>query len=127
MATHLLGKNDVFINEHDLIEIIVNGDQTIESVQAMGNETTRLARKQIKAGKRALVLDNLLQIGNVPPEALSRVAELARSNEYEKLAMVGQDKALRIGANFILKAVGRGRKVKYFEDYQDAVEWLLKT
>ena len=70
-----LGKNRVFITDNDLVEIIVNGDQTFASVQVMGDEALRLSLKQRKAGKRALILDNLLQMGAVPPEARKLVVD----------------------------------------------------
>jgi UDP-N-acetylmuramyl pentapeptide synthase len=116
--------NRVFINEQGLIEIIVDGDQTVESVQAMADEALRMSLEQRNAGKRALILDNLLHMGNVPPEARRRVVELVKSMDYEKLAMVGKGTILRLGTNLMLQATSKGNRVKYFEDYDKAVLWL---
>ena len=121
-----MGKNRVFINEYDVVEIIVNGDQTVESVHAMGDDTVRLAHAQLRAGKPVLILDNLLKMGTVPPEARRSVAELVRSNEYDKLAMLGKGTTLRLGANLLLRATGRGEQVRYFEDYTAAIYWLTQ-
>lgn len=120
----MLGKNKVFIHTHGLIEIIVNGDQTVESVQAMADMAAELGNQQRDAGKPVLVLDNLLYIGAVPPDARKRVVELAKTLKYDKLAMVGKGTALRLGANLMLQAIGKGKYVKYFDDYNKAVAWL---
>ena len=117
--------NKVFINDDGLIEIIVNGDQTAASVQAMGDEAMALARKLKKDGKPALLLDNLLIMGKVPPEARRLVAELIKSSDYDRLAMLGHGTALRLGANLILQATGKGNRVKDFEDRKKATDWLL--
>ena len=119
-----MGNNRVFINEHDLVEIIVSGDQTVNSVQTMADKAQQLGMRQRQAGKGALVLDNLLGMGNVPPKARQRVVELAKTMDYDKLAMVGKGTVLRLGTNLMLQATGKGQRVRYFEDYDKAVEWL---
>lgn len=118
--------NKVFINDKGIIEIHVVGDQTIDSVQAMGDRAYELAEEQRAAGKRAVILDNLMQMGTVPKEARKLVVELAKSDKYDKLAMLGSDKVLRLGANLMLQATGRGNHVKYFEDPDACVAWLLQ-
>jgi UDP-N-acetylmuramyl pentapeptide synthase len=97
----------------------------VESVQAMGDQTMELAREQQAAGKRALIVDNLMEMGTVPAEARKRVVDLIKSNEYDRLAMLGNDRMLRMGANLILQATGKGNKVKYFEDQESCTAWLL--
>jgi hypothetical protein len=120
-------KNKVFINEDSLVEIQVIGDQTVESVKAMGEQALQLSLKQRAAGKRALILDNLLQMGShVPPEARKTVVELIKSYDYDKLAMLGKGGVLRFGANLMLQATGKGARVKYFDDREKCVAWLLK-
>lgn len=116
--------NRVFINKHGLIEIKVRGDQTIASVQDMGNEAMSLARRARKQKKPALILDNLLEIGDVPVEARHRVAELVKSSDYDKLAMLGSGVLIKLGANLILQATGRGKQVRYFDSRTAAIRWL---
>jgi len=119
-----MGKNHVFINDAGIIEIVVSGDQTVESIDAIGNEAERLVRQRRKEGKPALVLDDVLLIGSVPAEARQRVVELAKSVNYQKFAMVGKGTTIKMAANLLLQAIGKARKVKYFDDYSQAVEWL---
>jgi hypothetical protein len=116
--------NKVFINQDGLIEIVVAGDQTFESVQAMGEKVLEIARQLHADGKPALLLDNLLLVGQVPTEARQLVVTLVKSSDYDKLAMVGKGTAMRLGANLMLQATGRGKKVKYFDDRAKAEYWL---
>ncbi|HSX15296.1 MAG TPA: hypothetical protein VLF40_00745 [Candidatus Saccharimonadales bacterium] len=118
--------NRVFVNDDGIIEIQVRGNQTVASVQAMGDKTVKLAEELRAEGKRVMVLDNLLEMGIVPADARGRVVELVRSNEYDKLAMLGSDTLLRFGANLILQATGKGSRVKYFEDRERCITWLKK-
>ena len=117
-------ENRVFINKHGMIEIKVRGDQTVSSVQAMGDEAIQLGRALRNEHKPALILDNLLEIGEVPPEARKRVADLVRSSDYDKLAMLGAGTLIKLGANLILQATGRGKQVRYFDSRTAAIRWL---
>jgi len=119
-----MNDNQVFINKHGIVEIKVRGDQTVASVQAMGDEAVRLAAEQRKKKHPALILDNLLEMGSVPVEARRRVAELVKSSKYDKLAMLGSGTLLKIGANLILQATGRGKYVQYFDNRTEAIKWL---
>lgn len=116
--------NQVFITGDDIIEIQVVGDQSVESVDAMGVEVKRLAARLRAKGRRVLIIDNVLRLGQVSPDVRRRVAELGKVLDYDKLAMVGSGNVLRLGANLMLRAVGKDEKLKYFEDYQAAVAWL---
>jgi hypothetical protein len=113
--TNLMTKNKVFINTDGVVEIHVIGAQTVESVQAMGEQ----------ALKPALILDNLLQMGSVPPEARKTVVDLIKSTDYDKLAMLGSGGPLKFGANLMLQATRRGTRVKYFDDRKKCDAWLL--
>lgn len=117
-------ENNVFINDLGLIEIVVSGDQTVESIQTMGDEAQRLVERQRKDGNPALVLDDVSRIGVVPADARRRVVELAKSVNYQKFAMIGRGTTVRLAANLLLQAIGKSRKVKYFDDHDEAVKWL---
>jgi hypothetical protein len=122
---NVMTKNKVFINKDGVVEIHVVGDQTVESVQAMGEQALKLSQQQREARKPALILDNLLQMGSVPPEARKTVADLVKSYDYDKLAMLGSGGPLKFGANLILQATRRGARVKYFDDRKKCDAWLL--
>jgi len=119
--------NQVFINDEDIIEIVVQGDQTVHSIQAMSTAALELAASQRAAGKPVTLLDNLLGMGDVPPEGRKLVVDLLKSNEYDKLAMLGANNILRFGANLILQATGKSAQAKYFDDREKCISWLLEV
>src|SRR6266511_4201124 len=99
--------NRVFLNQDDIIEIEVAGDQDVASIEYMALQTDAYLTELKKRGKRGLVLDNLLQIGKVDPEGRKLVVELGKTMDYDKLAMLGKGGVLRIGANLMLRATRR--------------------
>jgi hypothetical protein len=118
--------NKVFINDHDIIEIIVDGDQTVTSVNTMADTASSLIQQYSEGPNKALILDNLMNMGTVPPEARRVVVEQVRHMDFKKFAFVGRGTALRLAANLLLQAIGKGSRIKYFDDYNDAIAWLTK-
>jgi UDP-N-acetylmuramyl pentapeptide synthase len=119
--------NKVFINSEDILEIAVVGDQTPESIDAMGKKIKTLLNELEKQNKPQLILDNIIEIGKVSVEARNRVIDLAKNLAYDRLAMLGTGGLLRVGANLLLRATGRTKKVKYFDDHAQAVAWLKRN
>jgi hypothetical protein len=119
-------ENRVFVNDDDIIEFDVIGDQTPKSVIIMGETAGKLARQQWADGKRALMLDDLRKIGNWAPGTLRRVITIAKTISYDKLAMVSGQYGVKAGSNFVLMAIGKYNKVRFFEDRDAATKWLKK-
>jgi hypothetical protein len=119
-----MSKNKVFLNDENIIEIEVVGDQNVASVELMGREVDTLVTQLKAVGKPCVVLDNLLQIGKVDAAARKLVVELSKRLDYDRLAMLGKGGIMRLGTNLMLRASGRGYKIRYFDDRQQAVEWL---
>ena len=122
--TSIKSKNRVYVTDDDIVELIVVGDQTVDSVHAMGDRAGELGRKQWADGKPSLLLDNLNQMGNVPPNVLSHVIQIARKLNYDKLAMVSGNKIIKATSNTVLAAIGKLGKVRFFDNRDAAVKWL---
>lgn len=118
--------NKVYLDGEGIITIEVIGDQDVASVGAMGKEIESLLAQQRAAGKPCLILDNLLQIGVVGPDARKLVVALGKSLAYDRLAMLGKGGLMRFGANLMLHATGRTDKMRYFDDPIEAHNWLLR-
>ena len=117
--------NAIFMNDAGFIEVKVDGDQTAESVEVMGDEVKRLLNNLKAKGKPRLILDDLTHMGrsNIPARQL--VADLAKKLDYERVAMIGDGSVLmRVGTNLLLSAIGQGGKIRYFENRDEAVAWL---
>jgi UDP-N-acetylmuramyl pentapeptide synthase len=119
--------NSVALRADNIIEIMVVGNQTIESVQEMADAVGRLAEPLEREHRPILVLDNLLNIGAVSQPARERVVQLAKHMRYDRLAMVGNNGLLRLGANLMLRATGKGDKARFFVNHGEAATWLLAS
>jgi hypothetical protein len=117
-------QNKVYLDDQGVIVIEVVGDQTVASVEQMGQEVEKLIDTQRKAGKPCLVLDNLFRIGEVGPEARHKVVELTKTLAYDRAAMTGKGGMMRFGANLMLRATGRANTARFFESEQEARQWL---
>jgi hypothetical protein len=47
-------------------------------------------------------------------------------NQFKKAAFFGGSVMNRVLANFIIKASGKGDKVRYFDTEKEAIQWLKK-
>lgn len=115
--------NKVFINPDGLVEIQVIGNQTQESVRAMGAKAKALLGSD---EAKPLILDDITQMGITDLPARQEVSNLAKTLPFQKTAMVGNGSiAMRYGTNLMLGAIGMGRKIRYFESRDKAIAWLL--
>lgn len=119
----ILGMNSVILN-NDIIEVVVEGNQTGASVQEMGDKIEALIKQQNAAGKPALVLDDVTKMTGADADARKLVVEFSKSLPYTKLAMVGMGGLVRLGANLLLQTAGRGAVARYFDNHKDALAWL---
>lgn len=121
-----MSKNHVFINEYNVVECQTNGDQTATSVVVMGDQISALLQELKSQQKPQLLLDNIINLGNVTPDGRQAVISLAKSLAYDRAAMLGKPGIIRFSANLIIRASGRGKKLKYFSDREEAILWLLE-
>lgn len=119
-----MAKNKVFLNPQGIIEIEVIGDQNAASVELMGRAISVLIVELKGKSKPVLILDDLFQMGEVDSAGRKLVVDFAKRLDYTRLAMVGKGGVLRIGANLMLRATGKGDTIRYFNDRQAAIEWL---
>lgn len=117
--------NKVFLNDDGIIEVHAIGVQTEASVRSLAEDVERLGESCRLDGKPVLVLDNIQQMGDISEAGRKVVVEFGKSSIYDKLAMVGAGAFLRLGANLLIGAIGKGSKVRYFENKATAVSWLL--
>ena len=120
--------NHVFLHPNGYIEVQTIGIQSTDSVVAMGSQIAELAKKLRAEGKKVYVLDNLQQLAlKQPGEVPKAVAAEANRLDFDKVAMLGtNNRMLKYGTNFILRAVGKMEKMKYFTDRVEAERWFTE-
>jgi UDP-N-acetylmuramyl pentapeptide synthase len=116
--------NRVYINHDRLIEIEVVGDQTPAAIRLMGEEIRRLTTRLRAQNQPVLVLDNLKRLGVTTPECRREVAQLVRTLDYDRVAMLGNANIMmRHGTNLMLRAIGQPR-ARFFASRAAAYIWL---
>lgn len=120
-------QNNVFLNNDNIIEVAVVGDQTAETIQAMGNDIEALATSLANDGQQVLILDDIQKMGTVSKEGRDLVIALGKKLHYQRLAMVGKPGLLRFGTNLLMQAMGRGNQLHYFDNRPEAIAWLLEA
>ena len=116
--------NKVFVDHEGLLQIMVVGPQTRESVREMGEKLGFYAELLRGEARPVLILDNLRDMGRTTSEARSEVARIARSLDYDRCAMVGDGSwPMRFGTNLMLRAIGRSN-IRYFGNLESAHKWL---
>lgn len=118
-------ENKVSLTSNGIVECRVIGDQSLESILAMGEEIKALLAERKAARLPLLILDDVRKIGQVPPHGRKAVLQFVKTLEYDRLVILGGGGLIRFGANLILRASGRSKKVKYFTDRNQAIAWLL--
>lgn len=113
-------------SKDNLITVEVVGVQSQASVSKMGNQIQELARSFRGQRLPVLILDDLRAMAKKQPSEVGRtVAEVEKRLDYDKLAMLGDgNPMLRYGSNFIIRAIGKNHKLRYFDHRSAAVAWL---
>jgi len=121
-------KNKVFLNDDDIVEIHVVGDQTQASVLAMGKLAEDLLKELAQKKQPALILDDITQMGKTDTPARQAVQKLSGLLPFQKTAMLGDGgPVMRYGTQILLSAIGMGDRIKYFEDRDEAIRWLKQA
>jgi UDP-N-acetylmuramyl pentapeptide synthase len=116
--------NSVTLSDSNIIEVHVIGDQTEESVQAMGEEIAVLVDKLKARLQPVFILDDIKEMGETTPAARAMVAQYAKSLDFHGAAMVGpSNPMMRLGTNLMFRAIGKSN-VRYFASLEAAMIWF---
>jgi len=119
-----MAENKVELRGDFIVEVHVVGTQNAASVDLMGREISTMLTNLRAHGRPALVLDDVTRIGAVDDAGRRLVVDLGKRLDYDRLAMVGMSGLLKLGANLMLRAIGRADKIRYFDDREKAIAWL---
>ena len=110
------------------------GDDGIIRGKIIGDHTGQDARKIIKLidhylakdRSKGYVLIDMRETGRPTAESRKIHASNIKNghSKFNKTAFFGAKVINRVMANFIIKASGKGKKVKYFDTENEALKWL---
>lgn len=107
-----------------VIELVQAGYQTPKTILEYQNEISALVKKR-RADKQPALL--LVDISGITGHE-STVRDIAHNNltnDFDSLAIVTDDNiTARLIGNWLVKLVGQGERVQFFETRDEALTWL---
>jgi len=118
-----MGEHKVWVDEDGFIRATIIGSHEKESAKNIINELNKQLKKM---GENGLVLIDMTKTGRPTYEARKLHANNIKlhSDLFKKAALYGASALNKVMANFIIKASGKGKKVKYFNTKDEAIKWL---
>jgi hypothetical protein len=107
--------------EDDVLHIVFKKDAVVELEHI---EEIITLRKKNQKGKKVLTLVDSGQLWRVEKEARERAASRDMIDNNIALAIVSNNLAQRLIANFYMKVDKPDVPTKMFNNYQDAIAWL---
>jgi hypothetical protein len=118
--------NRVLLNGSGCVELILDGDQSLETLGPTLDKVSSLLEALRREHKPVYLLTDVSGISNSPSTEVRKFsASFLTESPYDRIAVFGSDTFLRTLSKLIIQATGRGYKVKVFKTREDAENWLL--
>lgn len=101
------------------------GDQTYQTIDDLRAETESMVEKFRMEGKRLLGLVDLNQQTGFNTGSNKAALEALSKIQYEKAALVSNNKLWGELAVMIIKALGKNDRTKFFQSREEAIPWLV--
>jgi hypothetical protein len=101
------------------------GDQSYQTIDALRIETEHLVNRLKAGNKRLLGLVDLTKQTGFNTGSNKAALEALSKIEYEKAALVSDNKLFAELAKMIISALGKNDRTKFFATREEAVPWLL--
>lgn len=119
-------KNKNYLGKDGFIYNVYEGDQSISRLKKAKAELLVLVAIVRKKHKPVLILTDIRNLGKVNLSARTFAVEFVKTVDFDKVAIFGNPLAVAHLVNFIITASGMGFKMKYFDNAEDARQWLLR-
>jgi hypothetical protein len=111
------------VDDGGLIRASINGTHDKRQAQQIISEINVLIAER---EKKAKILIDMTNTGRPTYEArkIHAINLKIQANHFNKAALYGASAMNRVLANFIIKASGRGDKIRFFNTHSEAIKWL---
>ena len=109
-----------------IIELVQTGYQTTKSIMEHSNEISDLVKKRRAENKPALLLVDISGITG-HESTVRDIAHNNLTNDFDSMAIVtAENITARLIGNWLVKLVGQGERVRFFESHDEALTWLAE-
>lgn len=118
-----MGNYKAWVDKEGYIRAEIIGEHDKDNAEKIIKEINELIKEREKDG---LVLIDMTRTGRPTSKARKLHANnmKTQAKHFKKAALFGASTMNRVMANFIIKASGRGDKVRYFTTEENAIKWL---
>lgn len=115
--------NTLTITTDGILVLTQTGHQTAASVGIYQEKMDDLTDQYHKQGKKVLILVDVSGVTSHDPEARNEGRKRLNGN-YDAMAICGNNTAIRLIINWLIKASGNSEKVQFFSTKDEAIDWL---
>jgi hypothetical protein len=123
IADDIPAANSLRESSDGIIELTLTGHQTKQSSQEFANDINDLVLERRKKKQHALILVDLTGVTGHDVDVREASRETMK-NDYDGLALFGENMTVRMLANWLIRTTGQGDRVRFFDTKEEAVEWL---
>lgn len=107
-----------------VVELVQTGYQTVKSTVQFAAQIDELVRQNRASHKPALILADISGISGHETKVRDMAHSLLKS-DFDAMAVVtAANVTARLIGNWLVKIVGVGERVQFFEDQDEALVWL---
>lgn len=117
-------EDEVFLNEHEMIETIYHGVQTDTSLLKVQAKMRELISRLRAEGKPTYMIMDISDVSTTLIEARRVGLKGLQDLDYDKIAIYGTNLFIKIITNFIIMAANKSDVVKHFNSRDEAIDWL---
>ena len=117
-------RNTLNVLDDGVIELTQNGYQTVESSMQYVTQVDDLVKKRRAEKKPALILADISGITGHDTKVRDMAHDMLKS-DFDAMALVtAANITARLIGNWLVKIVGVGERVQFFENRDKALAWL---
>lgn len=116
--------NKVFLGEDGFVHVVAEGDQNYDALFDVGEKMKELSDQLRKQNKPIYFLIDASKVRGQDSSARRRTKEVFESIPFEKAAIFGLNLFVTNVGRFVMMAIGKTQKVKFFSTEEKAVRWL---
>jgi hypothetical protein len=110
-------------SQDGIIELTLTGHQTRQSSQQFTDDINQMVAELRTKKQKALILVNLAGVTGHDADVRDDARETMK-NDYDGLALYGENVPVRMLANWLIRSSGQGDRVRFFDTKEEALKWL---